>query len=95
MERKLFAIMTIGAVITAVFGLWLLFRWHWPLAELWLQIKLLLVVALIVYHVYCGKLVKQFKQGENTHSSVFYRWFNEFPAIILIVVVLLAVLRPY
>ena len=95
MERKLFAIMTIGAVITAVFGLWLLFRWHWPLTELWLQIKLLLVVALIVYHVYCGKLVKQFKQGENTHSSVFYRWFNEFPAILLIVVVLLAVLRPY
>lgn len=94
MERKLFAIMTIGAVVTAVFGLWLIAAWHWPLTELWLQLKLLLVVALIAYHVYCGKLVQQFRLRQNTHSGVFYRWFNEFPALILIVVVLLAVLRP-
>lgn len=94
MERKLYAIMTIGAVITTVLGLWLIFQWHWPLKEHWLQIKLVLVVALIVYHVYCGRLVKQFRAGANRHSGVFYRWFNEFPALILIAVVLLAVLRP-
>lgn len=94
MERKLYAIMTIGAILTAVFGLWLLFVWHWPLTELWLQVKLLLLAALIVYHVYCGYLVKQFRQGANRFSGIFYRWFNEFPAIILIAIVLLAVLRP-
>ena len=94
MERKLFAIMTIGALLTALFGAWLIAAWHWPLAEMWLQIKLLLVAALIVYHLYCGKLVKQFKLQQNTRSGVFYRWFNEFPALVLIAVVLLAVLRP-
>ena len=94
MERKLFAIMTIGALLTALFGVWLIAAWHWPLTELWLQIKLLLVLALIAYHLYCAKLVKRFKLQQNVHSGVFYRWFNEFPALILIAVVLLAVLRP-
>ena len=94
MERKLYAIMTIGGVLAALFGFWLLFSYHWPLSELWLQIKLLLVAALIGYHIYCGQLVKRFRAGENRYSHVFYRWFNEFPAIMLIAIVLLAVLRP-
>lgn len=94
MERKLFAIMTLGGVVTAFFGLWLLFAWHWPMTEAWLQIKMILIVALVVYHIYCGKLVQQFKAGANTRSALFYRWFNEFPAILLIAIVLLAVLRP-
>ncbi|MDT8387764.1 MAG: CopD family protein [Thiogranum sp.] len=94
MERKLYAIMTVGGIITVLLGLWLVAGWHWPLVETWLQIKLLLVAALIVYHVFCGRLVQQFRRGENRHSGVFYRWFNEFPALILIAVTLLAVLRP-
>jgi putative membrane protein len=94
MERKLFAIMTIGAVLTTVFGVWLLFAWHWPLNELWLQIKLVLIAALIAYHIYCAALVKRFRTRSNRYSGVFYRWFNEFPALILVAVVLLAVLRP-
>ena len=94
MERKLFAIMTLGGGLAAVFGFWLLFGWHWPLTEAWLQITLILVAALIAYHVYCGKLVNEFKAGVNTRSAVFYRWFNEFPAIVLVAVVMLAVLRP-
>ena len=94
MERKLYAIMTIGAVITTALGLWLVAGWHWPLAETWLQVKLLLVASLIAYHWMCGRLVMQFKLGSNRHSGVFYRWFNEFPALILISVILLAVLRP-
>jgi len=94
MERKLFAIMTFGAILAAIFGAWLLAGWHWPVTALWLKIKLLLVGALVAYHVYCGVLVKRFAGGENRHSAVFYRWFNEFPVLILIAVVLLAVLRP-
>ncbi len=93
MERKLFAIMTIGAVITTVLGVWLVLGWHWPVSEPWLQIKLFLVALLIAYHVYCLTLIKQFRARQNRHSHVFYRWFNEFPALILIAVVLLAVLR--
>jgi putative membrane protein len=94
MERKLFAIMTIGAALTTLFGLWLIAAWHWPLSELWLQIKLLLVAALIAYHAYCARLISRFRLRQNRNSGVFYRWFNEFPALILIAVVLLAVLRP-
>lgn len=95
MERKLFAIMTVGAVLTAIFGFILLFKWHWPLTEGWLHFKLALVAALIAYHAYCWKLVTVFKQRTNRYSSTFFRWFNEFPAIILIIVVILAVVRPF
>ena len=94
MERKLLAIMTIGAFLTLVFGTILLIAWHWPLHELWLELKLALVAALIGYHFHCAVLVRQFAAGNNRHSGKFYRWFNEFPALILIAVVLLAVLRP-
>ncbi|HFD79656.1 MAG TPA: protoporphyrinogen oxidase HemJ [Gammaproteobacteria bacterium] len=95
MERKLYAIMTIGGILTVAFGLWLIAGWHWPLTEGWLHAKLALVGLLILYHLYCGRLVKSFRSGNNRHSGVFYRWFNEFPALILVAVVLLAVLRPF
>ena len=94
MERKLYAIMTVGGVLAALFGIWLLFSYHWPLNALWLQIKLLLVGTLVAYHIYCGQLVKHFRAGENRYSGIFYRWLNEFPAVTLIAIVLLAVLRP-
>jgi putative membrane protein len=94
MERKLFAIMTIGAVITTLFGAWLLLAWHWPPVALWLQLKLVLIATLIVYHVQCGVLVRAFRENRNPHSGTFYRWFNEVPALILIAVILLAVVRP-
>ncbi len=97
MERKLYAIMTIGGVFTAIFGLWLLFGYHLGTLHntLWLPIKLVLVAALIAYHFYCGHLVKVFRDDQNRRSHVFYRWFNEFPALILIAVILLAVARPF
>lgn len=94
MERKLFAIMTLGAILATLFGVWLLAEWHWPVTELWLQIKLALVAVLVAYHVFCGVLVKRFAAGQNHYSGIFYRWFNEFPVLILVTVVLLAVLRP-
>jgi len=98
MERKLyFGIMTPGAVLTVVFGLWMLF--DYALAQyaggLWLHVKLLLVVLLIAYHVYCGKLLAAFKHDRNTHSHVFYRWLNELPVVFLIAVVVLTVVKPF
>ena len=94
MERKLFAIMSMGAVLTTALGLTLLFRWHWPLTELWLQIKLIGILILIAYHLYCLKLLREFARQQNRHSALFYRWFNEFPVLILVIVILLAVVRP-
>lgn len=93
MERKLFyGIMTPGALLTVAFGLWL---WlGYGLGGGWLQIKLVLVAILIAYHVYCGKLLTDFKHDRNRHGHVFYRWLNEFPVLILVAVVLLAVVKP-
>ena len=94
MERKLFfGIMTPGMVLTLAFGIALLFTRDY-LSEFWVQIKLALITVLVIYHLYCGKLVKDFKHDRNTRSHVFYRWFNEFPVLILFVVILLAVFRP-
>jgi putative membrane protein len=93
MERKLFyGIMTPGALLTVVFGLWLWFGYG--LGGAWLQIKLVLVAILIAYHVYCGKLLTDFKHDRNRHGHVFYRWLNEFPVLILVAVVVLAVVKP-
>ena len=62
--------------------------------QLWLTVKLILIGVLIAYHLYCGKLVADFKHDRNTRSHVWFRWFNELPVLVLIGVVLLAVLKP-
>ena len=95
MERKLYyGIMTPGAVITIVFGVWLWLGWFGS-AGGWLHAKLALVLVLIGYHLWCGRLVADFKHDRNTKSHVWYRWFNEFPVVILIAVVILVVVKPF
>ena len=93
MERKLYyGIMTPGAILTILFGLWL---WlGYGISGGWLHTKLALVIVLIVYHVNCGKLLADFKYDRNRHGHVYYRWFNEIPVIILIAVVVLVVVKP-
>jgi putative membrane protein len=93
MERRLFLIMSIGAIATLLLGLTLLVRWWWP-APLWLQIKLGLVALLTLYHLYCYRLMLDFRLGRPLKSARFYRLFNEVPALMLIGIVLLAVLKP-
>jgi putative membrane protein len=97
MERKLYyGIATPGAIITIVLGFWLIHLMGYQVFSfLWLQLKLALVGILVGYHLYCGKLLKDFKSDSNSHSHVWYRWFNEFPVLILIAVVLLVELQPH
>ncbi|HKT32873.1 MAG TPA: protoporphyrinogen oxidase HemJ [Gammaproteobacteria bacterium] len=94
MERRLYVIMSIGATGTIAFGLWLLFGWWLPVPG-WLQAKLALVVLLILYHIYCRKLVADFRRGRNRHGTRFFRWFNEIPALFLLAIVILAVVKPF
>ncbi len=93
MERKLYyGIMTPGAVLTIIFGVWL---WQgFGISGSWLHAKLLLVAVLLAYHYYCGRLLSNFKQDRNRHSHIYYRWFNEIPVVILIAVVILTVVKP-
>lgn len=97
MERKLyFGIMTPGAVLTLVFGVWLaaINGWGLYMEQTWFKAKLLLLLLLAGYHIYCGKLLKDFKHDRNSRSHVWYRWFNEIPVIFLIAIILLAVYKP-
>jgi len=94
MERKLFyGIMTPGAVLTIGFGLWLMLGYGFSGG--WLHAKLALVSALVIYHVYCGKLVSDFKHDRNRHGHVYYRWFNEAPVLALIAIVILVEVKPF
>jgi len=94
MERRLFAIMTIGAVATAVFGVSMIVAVPAYLTMGWLHAKFSLVVLLIGYHVWCYKLLRDFAAGRNRHSSKWYRGFNEVPSVLLIGIVVLAIVQP-
>ena len=95
MERRLFVIMTIGAVLTVGFGLWLLALSPALLDAGWMRAKVALVAVLVVYHIWTWRLLRDFAAGRNSHGERWYRWFNEIPTLLLIGIVLLAVARPF
>jgi putative membrane protein len=94
MERRLFAIMTIGAAAGIFFGGLMLIESPGYLQMTWLKVKLLLVALVIAYHVYCYKLMRDFAAQRNTRSSRWFRVFNELPSLLLIAIVILAVVKP-
>jgi protoporphyrinogen IX oxidase len=93
MEAKLYRFMLPLAVLALIFGIWLWLGYGFSGG--WLHAKLTLVLVLIAYHLYCGKLLKQFHSGNNTHSHIWYRWFNELPVLVLFVIVILVVVKPF
>ena len=97
MESRLYRFITPWMVLTLVFGTWLIFDYAWEAYAqmLWLKIKLILVALLVVYHFYCGKIIRQLASNTSHRSHVWFRWFNELPVIILFVVVILAVVKPF
>ena len=93
MERKLFwGIMTPGGILTILFGI-LLIQYHQML--FWLQLKIFLVGLLVLYHIWCGKIMYDFKNNKNLHGHVWYRVFNEVPVILLVIIVYLVVFKPF
>ena len=93
MEQKLYRFMTPLGVLALLFGIWL---WlGYGISGGWLHAKLALVTGLVAYHLYCGKLLVDFKQGRNRHSHTLYRWFNEVPVLILFAVIILVELKPF
>ena len=97
MEHKLYRFMLPLAILALVFGLWLWlgFGMDWNITGVWLQAKLVLVAGLVIYHAYCGKLMRDFKTGKNRRSHVWFRWFNEVPVIVLFAVIILVVVKPF
>lgn len=94
MERKLLrGIMTPSAVLVVATGLWL---WlGYGVSGGWLHAKLALVAVLLAYHGWCFKLVADFRDDRNTHGHVWYRWFNEFPVLLLVAIVILVEVKPF
>ncbi len=93
MEHKLYRFMLPLALLALGFGLWL---WlGYGISGAWMHAKLSLVLLLIGYHWYCGKLIADFKHDRNTRSHVWYRWFNELPVIALSLIVILVVVKPF
>lgn len=97
MERKLYRyIMTPMMILTLLFGIGMLSHSvAFYKTQGWMHAKLTLVVLLIGYHHICGAYIKKFAKDANTHSGRFYRWFNEVPTVFLIVIVILAVVKPF
>ena len=99
MERRLLGITHIGGGLALLFGLLLLAWWYrqspsW-LLQGWLHAKLLLVALLIGYHYACARLVRRFAERRNQRSARWYRLFNEVPALLLIAIVVLVVVKPF
>ena len=95
MEKRLWFFVTPFAVLTLVFGIWLIILCgkDWFVAAKWLHIKLSLVTILYAYHGYLFVLVQKFSKDENTHSSRFYRFLNEAPVLIVFVIIVLAIVK--
>jgi putative membrane protein len=98
MERKLYwGIMTPGMILTLVFGIWMLVDYAWASFghSGWLHVKLTLLVILVVYHIQCGRWLRDFKHDRNRRTHVYYRWMNEVPVLFLIGMILLATVKPF
>ncbi len=94
MERKLLGITLLGALLTALFGSWLIFLVPGFLLSGWMQVKLGIVAFLVIYHGYCYRLAANFRNDRSHRSHVWYRWFNEIPVLFLVSITLLVVVKP-
>ena len=95
MEIRLFAIMTIGAIITAILGAWLFIINPGLLQMGWFQVKLALLAGLIAFHYRCYIRIKTLRTAAKSEDTQWLRWFNEIPTVLLIGIVLLAVVKPF
>ncbi len=92
MARKLYRFVTPIAALAIGLGFWLWFGFGFSGG--WLHVKTSLVVVLLGYHVWCGRLLTQFARGASPHSHVWFRWFNEIPVLALIAICILVVVKP-
>ena len=96
MEKKLFYyIMTPAMILSWIFGLILIHEIGFDkLGQKWMILKLIFVVLLTLYHLYLGKILGQFKLDSNKHSHKFYRYINEIPTLLLILIIFVVIFKP-
>ncbi len=94
MANKLYRFVSPIMWLTLMTGIWLWLA-YFPLSMNWMWLKLVLVIGLVGYHHVCKRLLRGFEARQNTQSHVWFRWFNEIPVVLLLVIVLLVVLKPF
>ena len=96
MEKKLFFyIMTPAMILSWLFGLLLIHEIGFEqLGQIWMILKLVFVVLLTIYHFYLGSILNQFKLNLNEHSHKFFRYINEIPTILLILIIFVVIFKP-
>jgi len=95
MERRLMVMTHLGGTLSWLFGISMLVMLPGFMSQGWMLVKLLLVILLTLYHFWCARIVKDLARDEVNHSHVWYRWFNEFPTLILVAAVILVVVKPF
>ena len=93
MAGKLYRFMAPIGILAIGLGLWLWLGFGFSGG--WLHAKTTLVLLLIAYHLFCGRVLRDFQAGRNTHSHIWFRWFNEMPVLVLLAVIFLVVLKPF
>ena len=95
MERRLFIIMTIGAILTAVFGFLMLVINQTLLFQYWFQVKLVLLVGMVIFHIRCRRWISVLEDRRLPKNTKWLRWFNEIPIIFLLTIICLAIIKPF
>lgn len=97
MARRLYRFMTPLGVLALIFGLWLYIGYGIGMGTGagWMHAKLLLVALLAAYHLVCGRMLARFERRANTRDHRYYRWFNEVPVLLLALVLILVVVKPF
>lgn len=95
MAGKLYRFVTPLMIITIALGLWMLMLNSALIHTGWMQVKLALISLLIIYHFVCGYYLRRFTKNQSTQGHIYYRWFNEFPVLILFAVVILAITKAF
>jgi putative membrane protein len=95
MAAKLYRFVTPIGLLALLFGLWLWLAAGIGRGQGWMHAKLVVVALLIAYHIACGRILASFERQSMTRSHVWFRWFNEVPALLLVAAVILVVVKPF
>jgi putative membrane protein len=93
MGQKLYSFMTIMMMIAIGTGLWLWLGFGFTGG--WIHVKLLFVALMLAYHFWCKARVKEMQAGHLDHSGIFYRWMNELPLVLTVVILIMVVVKPF
>ena len=94
MEKRLFIIMTIWACLTVIFGLILIYINTGIERQIWFQMKFILIIGLIFFHLKCWYWINKLYNGFKTKNTKNLRLFNEIPVFFLLSIVILTILKP-